>query len=383
MSGILMVAGEPSGDRHAAELARVLRARLPQVRLWGMGGEHMAREGVELLVDIRGLSVVGISEVLGHVGSILSARKAILREVDREAPLLGILIDFPDFNLWLARGLRGRGIPLLYYIAPQVWAWRKGRVRSMARLLDRVAAILPFEEEILRRAGIAAEYVGHPLLEQVNGMMSREDARTLLGFPPDTSILGLFPGSRPGEVNRLLPIMLRAVKLAQAEIPDMKPVVALSTLVPRDRVEGPIRECGVEVEVVTGEAHTVMRASKMAVVASGTVTLEAAMLETPILVIYRTSWITYLVGRLLATVQHVALVNVLARERIVPELLQWSATPRAVCSELLDLWGDEGACNHMIRRLRQVAASLGSRAASRRTADMVLEMLSSKGNGGS
>lgn len=383
MSGILMVAGEPSGDRHAADLARVIRMLVPRVRLWGMGGEHMAREGVELVVDIRGLSVVGISEVLGHLGSILSARKAILREVDREAPLLGILVDFPDFNLWLARGLRGRRIPLLYYIAPQVWAWRKGRVRLMARLLDRVAAILPFEEEILRKAGIAAEYVGHPLLEQVNGRMSREEARAHLGLPPDTPILGLFPGSRPGEVDRLLPIMLRAVKLALAEIPGMRPVVALSTLVPRDRVERPIRECGVEVEVVAGEAHTVMRASKMAVVASGTVTLEAAMLETPILVIYRTSWITYLLGRLLATVQHVALVNVLAGERIVPELLQWSATPRSICSKLLDLWDDEMACEHMVGRLRQVAASLGSRVASRRTAEMVLEMLSGKGNSGS
>lgn len=383
MSGILMVAGEPSGDRHAADLARVLRVLLPRVRLWGMGGEHMAREGVELLVDIRGLSVVGISEVLGHMGAILAAHKAILRQVDRDPPLLGILIDFPDFNLWLARGLRGRRVPLLYYIAPQVWAWRKGRVKLMARLLDRVAAILPFEEEILRRAGIKAEYVGHPLLEQVNGRMSQEDARTLLGFPPETPILGLFPGSRPGEVERLLPIMLRAVKLALAEVPDMKPVVALSTLVTRDRVEGPIRDSRVEVEVVAGQAHTVMRASKMAIVASGTVTLEAAILETPILVIYRTSWITYFLGRLLATVQHVALVNVLAGERIVPELLQWSATPRTLCARMLALWDDQGARNDMVVRLRQVAASLGSRVASRRTAEMVLEMLSRNGNSGS
>ncbi len=383
MSGILMVAGEPSGDRHAADLARALRLLLPTVRLWGMGGEHMAREGVELLVDIKGLSVVGISEVLGHVGSILSARKAILREVDRDPPLLGILVDFPDFNLWLARGLRGRGVPLLYYIAPQVWAWRKGRLRLMARLLDRVAAILPFEEEILRGAGIAAEYVGHPLLEQVNGRISREEARTLLGFPPDTRILGLFPGSRPGEVHRLLPIMLRAVKLALGEHPDMKPVVALSTLVPLERVERPIRDCGVDVEVVAGQAHTVMRASKVAVVASGTVTLEAAILETPILVIYRTSWITYFVGRLLATVRHMGLVNVLAGERIVPELLQWSANPRTICAKLVDLWDDEGARNQMVGRLREVAASLGSKVASRRTAEMVMEMLSSEGNSGS
>lgn len=382
MSGILMVAGEPSGDRHGADLARALRGVLPQTRLWGMGGEHMAREGVELLVDMKGLSVVGISEVLGHIGAVLGARRAILREVDRDPPVLGILIDFPDFNLWLARSLRGRAVPLLYYIVPQVWAWRRRRVRTMARLLDRVATILPFEEEIFRRAGIAAQYVGHPLLEQVDGRISREEARTLLGFSPGTPILGLFPGSRPGEVERLLPIMLEAVRLAMEQIPEMKPVVALSTLVSKERTEGSIRSCGLEVDVVAGQAHTVMRASKVAVAASGTVTLEAAILETPLLIIYRTSWITYMLGRLLATVQHVGLVNVLAGERIVPELIQGALTPRSLCDALVNLWKDESGCREMVRRLRQVTGSLGSGVASRRTAEIVLEMLSREGSGG-
>jgi lipid-A-disaccharide synthase len=376
---ILMVAGEPSGDRHGADLARAIAQFLPRVALWGMGGQHMARAGVRLHVDMAGVSVVGIVEVLAHVAAILRARRTLLREVDRDPPLLGILIDFPDFNLRLARSLKKRGIPIFYYISPQVWAWRGGRVRLMSRLLDRVGVILPFEEGLLRQAGIAAEYVGHPLREQLGVEESPEQARVALGLAPYCPVLGLLPGSRPGEVENLLPVMLEGTRLARTKIPEIQPVVALSAMVPRNRVDVTVRPFGSAALVVEAQAHRVLRASRMAIVASGTATLEAALLGTPMVVVYRASWISYLLGRLLVKVKHVALANILAGQRIVPELLQGNLTPPALRDHIERLWHDEEARDRMRDGLRAVGESLGSKRASRNAARIVWEMLQAAG----
>ncbi len=372
---ILMVAGEPSGDRHGGDLARAIREALPGVRLWGMGGEHMAREGVSLAVDMAGVSVMGIVEVLGHLAAILRARRVLLEAVDQDPPSLAVLIDFPDFNLRLGRRLRQRGVRLLYYISPQVWAWRKGRLKLMARILERAAVILPFEEAILRRAGIAARYVGHPLIEQVKRGESKEEARLALGLPPEASVLGLLPGSRPKEVERLLPLLLAGTRLAMKKVPEIRPVVALSSLVSEERAHEIIKASGVSAQLVVRQAHRVIRASEVAAVASGTATLEAALLETPLVVVYRASWVSYLVARLLVRVNHIALVNILAGERIVPELVQGGLTPPAIRDQVLGLWQDESARARMIERLRGVGESLGSGSASRNAAGMVVEML--------
>jgi lipid-A-disaccharide synthase len=376
--GILMVAGEPSGDRHGGDLARAIRHALPGVRLWGMGGEHMAQEGVSLTVNLAGVAVMGIMEVLGHLAAILRARRALLRGVDRDPPALAILIDFPDFNLRLARRLRRRGIRVLYYISPQVWAWRRGRLRLMARMLERVAVILPFEEALLWKAGIAARYVGHPLVEQVKTGESKEEARLALGLPPGASVLGLLPGSRPEEVESLLPLLLAGTQLVMEEIPEIHPVVALSPLASEERAHEIIRASGVAAQSVVRQAHRVIRASKVAVLASGTATLEAALLETPMVVVYRASWISYLVARLLVRVKHIALVNILAGEGIVPELIQRDLTPVAIRDRVLSLWRDESAQARMIEGLQRVGASLGHASASRNVAGMVVEMLAER-----
>ncbi len=372
---ILMVAGEPSGDRHGADLADAVKAALPGVRLWGMGGDHMARAGVELLVDMRRVAVVGIVEVLSHMAAILQARRTLLRAITQAPPALCILIDFPDFNLWLARAVRRRGIPILYYISPQVWAWRRGRLRLMARLLDRMAVILPFEEPLLRRAGIRARYVGHPLLEQVDTGTSAPIALASLGLPAGAGVLGLLPGSRPREVESILPVMLEGARRAMAVIPEIQPVVALSSLVSKEEAAAAVRASGIPVRVVEGQAHRVIGASRVVVVASGTATLETALLEVPMVVVYRASWISYLLGRLLVKVPHIALVNILAGEEVVPELLQGALTPEAICGEIVRLWRDEGDRRRMIRGLRGVKARLGHQRASQGAAAMVLEMI--------
>jgi lipid-A-disaccharide synthase len=378
-SGVLMVAGEPSGDRHGSDLARAIRDLLPETHIWGMGGEHMARAGVELRVDLSKVSVVGIVEVLSHLAAVLRARRTLLRGVDRLPPSAAVLIDFPDFNLWLARALKRRRIPIFYYISPQVWAWRRGRVKLMARLLDRVGVILPFEETLLRQAGIAAQYVGHPLREQITVSESEQEATAALGLPPGCAVLGLLPGSRPGEVRQLLPVMLDGVRLAREAAPEIQPVIALSPLVSRDWVEQTVSRCGVPARVVVGEAHRVLRASRAAIVASGTATLEAAMCGTPMVVVYRASWISYLVGRRLVKVRHIALVNILAGREIVPELLQGDLTPRSLKDHVILLWRDEVRRQSMRAELSLVAESLGAQRASQNAARMVVEMVQGAG----
>jgi lipid-A-disaccharide synthase len=370
-----MVAGEPSGDRHGADLARAVHALLPDMKLWGMGGDAMSTVGVELSVHMGGVSVVGFVEVFRHLLAIFRARRALLKGVDRNPPVAGILIDFPDFNLWLARALKKRGIPLVYYIVPQVWAWRRRRLRLMAKLLDRVAVILPFEEDLFRYAGIHSEYVGHPLVEQVERSESKQEALLSLGLAKDLGVIGLLPGSRPKEVEHILPVMLEGVKKTREAIRDIQPVIALSPLVSRTWVEERIRKHGVPACVVQGQPHRVIRASRMAIVASGTATLETALLGTPMVVVYRASWMSYLLGRLLVRVKHVALVNILAGESIVPELLQRELTPASLRDHILRLWADEGACLKMVERLREVGESLGSRRASQRTARMISDMI--------
>jgi lipid-A-disaccharide synthase len=370
-----MVAGEPSGDRHGAKLAEALCRICPQVRIAGMGGSDMAAAGVSLTVDMAALSVVGLTEVVGHLGAAFRARRALLDQIDREPPQLAILIDFPDFNLWLARALKRRGVPLLYYISPQVWAWRAKRLRLMARILDRVAVILPFEEALLRRAGIEAKYVGHPLVEEIERPSSAA-ARATLGLPNnDATVLGLLPGSRPREVERLLPVMLEGARLVQGGIRNLQPVVALSPMVPAARVAPLVERAGTPARVVVGDVHNVIAASHVVVAASGSVTLEAALLETPMVVVYRTSWLSYLMGRLLIKVKHIALVNILAGRGLVPELVQRRLSPRSICDQVSSLLGDEQARRTMAGALRTIGATLGVQSASRATAQIALEMI--------
>ena len=372
----MMVAGEPSGDRHAADVARAIGESCPGVRLWGMGGMHMREAGVELLVDISGVSVVGILEVVSHLQAVLRARRRLLRAIQERNPPVAILVDFPDFNLWLARALRRRGVRILYYIAPQAWAWRRGRVKLMARLLERLAVILPFEEQFFRAAGVAATYVGHPLMEQIHWDLSPEEARQALGLDPQSPVLGLLPGSRANEVQRILPLMLEAAGSLIRKIPDLKPMVALAPAIDASHLELWAKKICPGVELVQGQAHKVLRASKVAAVASGTATLEAALLGTPTVVVYRASWLSYLLARALVRVNHVSLVNILAGQEVVPELIQNDFTAKRLARELASLLADPSRCSMMQEAMARLARELGPRKASQNVAVMAMDMLS-------
>lgn len=375
---VLIVAGEPSGDLHAAYVARVLRGISPELKLFGMGGMHMREAGVELLVDITGVSVVGILEVLYHMKAVLKARRRLLWAIEKRKPTLAILVDFPDFNLWLARALKKSGVPILYYIAPQAWAWRRGRVRRMAELVERLAVILPFEQEFFQAGGVPASYVGHPLLEQISKEGSREDAMAALELDPKAQVLGLLPGSRSKEVERILPIMLEAARSLTKRIKGLTPVVALSPALVSEPIRIRAQKICPGAKVIQGRTHAVLRASAVAAVASGTATLEAALLGTPMVVVYRASWVSYVLAKALVRVNHVSLVNILAGREVVPELIQKDFKAQRLAGELLDLLEDSSRRRKMQETMAGLANNLGNQRASLNVASMALEMLRAK-----
>lgn len=381
MSGnpeIMIVAGEPSADRHGAEVVRTLKRLLPEVEVWGMGGTFMREAGVRVVKDISEISVVGITEVVWHIRAILEAKKALMEAFDRNPPLLTILIDFPDFNLRLANEIKKRGGIILYYIAPQVWAWRRGRLKEIARVVDFLGVILPFEEDFFRRAGIRAEFVGHPLMEELPFGITKLEAKEILGIGEGKKVLGLLPGSRSVEIRRMLPVMLEASKEIIRKADGIVPIVALPRGTDPARFHEMVKKSCPEALVTSGRSHVVLAASEAAAVASGTATLEAALLRTPIVVAYKASWLSYFLARLLVKVPHISLVNILAKEEVVPELIQGKFKPKALRTELLSLMEDGGKRGRMIQAMTNIKEMLGEKKASLSIALAALNIIGEK-----
>ncbi|MDQ3555997.1 MAG: lipid-A-disaccharide synthase [Gemmatimonadota bacterium] len=366
---IFIAAGEPSGDLHGAALARALRERIPGVRLLGLGGSRMAAEGTELLATLDQLAVMGFSEVVRRLPFFLRLRRRVFQALEAEAVDLVIPIDYPGFNLRLARRARARGIPVLFYIAPQVWAWHASRVRLLARDADRVAVVLPFEQAFLRERGVDAHFVGHPLLDSGAADEGVADELTRHGVDRRRPILGLFPGSRPGEVRRHLPLFSAAAKLVVAALPAVQPVIGV--LPDADTAAYPRTPWP---RLVGGPG--LLRVVSAAIVKSGTITLEGALAGTPMAVAYRMDALSYGIARRLVRVPHIALANLIADDRVVPELVQERATPEALARAILPLLSPDGeARTEMIAGLGRVRAALGAPGASGRVAEMACELL--------
>ncbi len=381
-----MVAGEASGDAHAAALIRELGARAPALRTVGVGGDLMQAAGTELLYHYRGLAVVGITEVLAHLGDIRRAMNGVLEAVAARPISAVVLVDYPDFNMTLARRLRRHHpeVPIVYYISPQVWAWRPGRVHKLARLVDRMLVILPFEAELYAEAGVAVDFVGHPLLDEPEVHESREAFATRNGLDAALPWLGMLPGSRTREVERLLGPMLGAAERFLADH-------SYEAVIPRARgLDGGLFTAAVEqldpsirqrVHLVDDDYHGLLPHLRAAMVCSGTATLETALADTPEVVVYRTSWLTYNLGKLLVRISDIALVNVVGGRRGVPELLQGDVTPANIVRYLGPLAEDGAARTECLRFLREVRGKLGGPGASARAADAVLEVLVARPNG--
>jgi lipid-A-disaccharide synthase len=370
----MVVAGEASGDQHAADLVAELRKRRPDLRFFGMGGRHLAAQNVDLLYGAEEISVMGLVEVLPKLRRILRVKRGLERAAARRQPACAILVDIPDFNLRLARALKHMGIPVAYYVSPMLWAWRRGRLRQVEAYVDRMLCILPFEEPFYRRAGVSARYVGSPVLEHVPSPAPAAHFRSALGLSVDAPTLALLPGSRQTEVRRILPAMIGAAKRISEEKPGLQIVVPVAPGLSKEAIALSFSRAGLSPHCVDGRAPEAVGASDVAVVASGTAVLEAGLMLRPLVVVYRVAWISGLVGRLLLRVAHVSLINLLAGRRVVPELLQRGMTPARIAAEARRLW-DGPERDAMVRALGEVRQSLGPSGAAARAAAAVLELV--------
>ncbi len=372
---ILIVAGEASGDLHAASVVQELLRRAPQLVVEGIGGDKMRHAGVHLHVHARDLAVVGLVEIAHRLPALWRAYRTMVQLLRERPPDLLILVDFPDFNLLLARRAYRLGIPILYFISPQVWAWRTGRVRSIARYVHRLLVIFPFEETFYRRSGVEAQYVGHPLLDRLSPSLSREEARRRLELEQTAPVMGLLPGSRIGELTRHLPLLLKAGRQLLKTRPDLRIIIAAAEGLPLDLIGSYLKQETCSARVVQGRAYEVMAASDLILVASGTATVEAAIIGTPMVIVYRLAFITWLVGRLLIRVPYIGMVNLVAGKGVVPELVQFEATPDRIAEEARCLLESPDRRRRMQEQLYEVRDRLGPAGAVSRVADAIIQLL--------
>jgi len=371
----MIVAGEASGDLHGGNLVRAMRAIDPALSFYGMGGKGMKEAGVDLWADAADMAVVGLTEVVGKLGVILRVLGRLKASLRRDRPDLVILIDYPDFNLPLARAAAKAGIKVLYYISPQVWAWRRGRIRTIRKSVSRMAVILPFEEAFYREAGVDVTFVGHPLLDQIGRKYTRAEAIERFGLQAGVTTIGLLPGSRHSEVTRLLPTMLGAARILAQRHGPLQFVLPLAGTLEREFVTGFLGSGHLSVRIITDEFSDAVSLCDAAMVASGTATLETALLETPLVVIYKVSASSYVIGRRFIRVDHISLANIIAGKRVVPELIQDEANPERIAAAVGDLIDHPEMAQAMRAELAQIRGKLGEPGAARRTAGIAIGML--------
>jgi lipid-A-disaccharide synthase len=375
---ILIVSGEPSGDLHASNLVSNLKALDPGLEFFGMGGRLSRDAGVEIDFDISGLALVGLTEVLRNIITVGKVFKGLLKRVDSGQVDLAILVDYPGFNLRLAKELKKRGIPVVYYISPQVWAWGADRVKIIKRCVEKILVFFKFEEELYKGYGVNAEFVGHPLLDAVKVSSPKEEVLKKYGLDEKKRTIVLLPGSRALEVKTLLPVMVPAARLisekTQRVTKNVQCVVAKHPSLPKDLYEGFIRN-NKDIRIADGDTYNILNASDFAIVASGTATLETAIIGTPLIIVYKANFLTYILYRIVATTRFLGLVNVIANRCVAPELLQYDATPEKIAGRTVEMLSDEKKISAMRGDLKFVASALGVPGASLRAAQAILPYL--------
>ena len=371
----MIVAGETSGELYGALLASVLKKRTPAIMIIGVGGERMQQSGVELISWIA--SAFGISEAVSSLKTIRKTFAAAVNALKMHKPDVLVLIDYPDFNLRLAEEAKKNNIKVLYYVSPQVWAWRKKRVTKIARLVDRMAVILPFEEEIYKTIGLPCEFVGHPVYDEIKNLPADKEAlKTELGLEKEMPLLSLLPGSRPHELQRLLPLMLEVVREFRKEHGEYQFCMPFAPNTDMEKYSMIIRLLeGEGVKINKGESLKTLAASDASVIASGTATLQAALLGIPLVVVYKVFPLTYWIGRMIVKgVKHISLVNILSGREVVKELFQKEATVGQIVQELTKILSSESYKKSMMDAYGRIIDIYSARNASERVADMVEEM---------
>ena len=383
MAAIMIISGESSGELYGALLANALKSKWPDVHIIGIGGQRMSEAGVELVSRIS--DAFGIIEAVASLRKLKTAFNNAVEALKKFRPDVLVLIDYPDFNLKVAKEAKALGIKVLYYVSPQVWAWRKGRVPKIASLVNRMAVLLPFEEKIYKDAGLKCDFVGHPILEEIQNVLAKgnkAEFKTALGLDPDKPLLSLLPGSRPHELKKLLPLMIEVVRQFRNDPEILKGnreyqfCMPLAPNTDEQKYHGFIETLKKEgVAIKKGESVKALAASDMAVVASGTATLQTAFLEVPMVVVYKMSPIEFQIGKRIIDVKHISLANILAGKEVVVELLQERANPGETIKELKKIMFDIEYRENMINRFKKIKEPFIGKKASQRVADIILEMV--------
>jgi lipid-A-disaccharide synthase len=371
---IMIIAGEASGDMHGAKLAEAIKRRDRRALLFGVGGRAMQSAGVDRILDAQTLSVVGITEVFAKLKVIYRGFVAVKRALKRLKPDLLILIDFPDFNLLVASVARKLKIPVLYYISPQIWAWRQRRVKKIRRLVDHMAVIFPFEAQFYRRHRVPVTFVGHPLLDRIPPFRLEDClSKSQLANP----VIGLVPGSREKEVTALLPAMLEAAVRIKNAIPSARFLVSSADTIHTDVVESILSpfKSSIDIEIVSSSVERLFRSSQLLVAASGTVTLEAALHGVPAVIVYKVSPISYWLGKRLIKVKHIGIVNLISQKELMPELIQDDASPENIAAAVTDLARDWNRRKRIVTELMGIRARLGGAGASDRVASIAMRLV--------
>ncbi|MGD9762988.1 MAG: lipid-A-disaccharide synthase [Candidatus Binatia bacterium] len=368
---VLLVAGEASGDLHGAALVQALQRRRPALSIAGIGGPRLRAAGMRALMQSEHVATMGLTETFGTLGRLLAAYRRLVRFLDEERPHLVILIDYPEFNLRLAAQAKRRAIPVFYFIAPQVWAWRKGRVHTIAERVDKLGVVFPFEPAVYNTADRQlAEFIGHPLLDVARPSRPRDETRARYGLAPDRPVLALLPGSRRKEVRSLFRPLCEAAVLLRQE--GWQPIVALAESLGHGDLRAALGGAAVPVTIAHSDTYNVVTAADAAIVASGTATIETALLGCPMVIVYRVSPLTFWVARRLVDVQWIGMPNIILQRAVFPELLQHAVTPAALVSAVRTVHARRAETAAALAELR---AKLGAPGAADRAADLALSLV--------
>jgi len=372
---VMILAGEASGDAHAAEFVEQLKLEQPDIEVSGMGGPAMQKAGVDVFFDSSIIAVVGLVEVLHHWGDIKKAMAIVKRHLDETRPDLLVLVDYPEFNLKMAGHARRLGIKVLFYISPQVWAWRPKRIHKIGSLIDHMAVIFKFEKRIYENAGIPVSFVGHPLVDKVKTDVYTKGARVELGISTTAKVVGLFPGSRRSEITRLLPVLFATARQMQARDPALSFLLPVAPSLDVEAISRQAASSGLNIVVTREQLYDVISSCDAIATCSGTVTLEIALLNIPMCILCKISWLSYLIMRRLVTIPHIGLANIVANKAVVREFFQGDVNPETLSGELFELIDNQQYRKQVKAGLAEVRENLGAGDGARNMAQLVLSLL--------
>ena len=382
MCKIMISVGEASGDLHGASVAHALKAIQPNIKMFGMGGKAMAEAGVDIVYDIADLGVIGFVEVIKNLPRLFKLRDNLVELMEQEKPDALVIIDYADFNMRLAKIAKEKGIPVISYISPSVWAWRKGRAKEVAKIVEKVAAIFPFEAEVYKEAGANVTFVGHPLLDIVKPTMSKPEAYHCFEADSGKPIVLLLPGSRQQEIISLLPVMLEAGEKIAEKVPECQFFLPVASTISREMLHSMVEQYKIKVVLTEKNTYDLMNIGNVAIAASGTVTLEASLLNLPTVIVYKVATFTYLLGKLLIKIPYISLPNIIAGRKVVPELLQYAVTADNIANETIPILLDFRLHENMLQDLAEVKRKLGEVGAVERVAREILTVAKEQGLSG-